>query len=112
VPERLGPRPAAPIHHPTHLRGQHVQLARAEVLRLALHDDQVGDLGPVIRVQRRQRNTQLDANIAADEAAWVEAAASAAIDYVAWAMDKARLAVLDAIDARADAGERAEATSG
>jgi hypothetical protein len=43
----------------------------------------------------------IDANVAADDAAWAEDDAAAALDYAAWTVDNARLAVLDAIDARA-----------
>jgi hypothetical protein len=59
-----------------------------------------------------ERDAQLDADLAADDAAWAEQAASDAIDYAGWAVDNARLAVFDAIDARAFADERAKATSG
>ena len=59
-----------------------------------------------------QRNRQLDATMAADDAAWAEADAADAIDYANWAVDNARLAVLDALDARAYAEERAKAASG
>ena len=34
-----------------------------------------------------------------------------AIDFAAWAVDHARLAVLDALDARVSAGERAKAAA-
>jgi hypothetical protein len=48
-----------------------------------------------------------DANLAASDADWAEDDAAAAIDYAAWTVDNARLAVLDAIDARAYADELA-----
>ncbi|NMI02077.1 hypothetical protein [Pseudonocardia acidicola] len=63
-----------------------------------------------IKAKIHERNAQLDASVAADDAAWAEEGASAAIDYAGWAVDNARLAVLDAIDARAYADERAKAT--
>ena len=52
-----------------------------------------------------KRADQIDANVAADDAAWAEDDAAAAIDYAAWTVDNARLAVLDAIDARVYADE-------
>jgi hypothetical protein len=54
-----------------------------------------------------KRSDQLDANVAADDAAWAEDDAAAALDYASWTVDNARLAVLDAIDARAYADELA-----
>jgi hypothetical protein len=54
-----------------------------------------------------KRADQIDANVAADDAAWAEDDAAAAIDYASWTVDNARLAVLDAIDARAYADELA-----
>jgi hypothetical protein len=45
--------------------------------------------------------------VAADDAAWAEDDAAAAIDYASWTVDNARLAVLDAIDARAYADQLA-----
>jgi hypothetical protein len=47
-----------------------------------------------------KRADQIDANIAADQADGAEADAADAIDFAAWTVDNARLAVLDAIDAR------------
>jgi hypothetical protein len=49
-----------------------------------------------------RRADQLDARIAADDADWAEDDPAAAIDYAAWTVDNARLAMMDAIDARAD----------
>jgi hypothetical protein len=46
--------------------------------------------------------------VAAGDAAWAEDDATAAIDYAAWTVDNARLAVPDAIDARAYADELAQ----
>src|SRR6266545_3743429 len=48
------------------------------------------------------------AQMKADDAAWVEANAADAIDYAEWTVDNARLAVLDAIDARIYANELAQ----
>ena len=56
-----------------------------------------------------QGGAQLDANMAADDAAWAEESAAAAIDYAGWTLDNARLAILDAIDARAYADDLAKA---
>ena len=53
------------------------------------------------------RTGQIDADMAATDADMAEADATAAIDYAAWTIDNARLAVLDAIDARAYANMRA-----
>jgi hypothetical protein len=47
-----------------------------------------------------KRSLQIDADMAATDADMAEADATAAIDYAAWTIDNARLAVLDAIDAR------------
>ena len=57
-----------------------------------------------------KRADQLDADAAASEAEWAEDEAAAAIDYAAWTVDNVRLAVLDAIDARAYADEFARTT--
>jgi predicted nucleic acid-binding Zn-ribbon protein len=57
------------------------------------------------RIDKRSR--QIDADMAATDADMAEADATAAIDYAAWIIDNARLAVLDAIDARAYANMRA-----
>jgi hypothetical protein len=47
-----------------------------------------------------RRADQLDAKLAARQADGAEADAADAIDFAAWTVDNARLAVLDAIDAR------------
>ena len=65
-----------------------------------------------IKAKIDARNAQFDADIAAGDAVLAEQAAYDAIDYAGWAVDNARLAVLDAIDARSYADERAKATSG
>jgi hypothetical protein len=51
---------------------------------------------------------QLDAKLAARQADGAEADAADAIDFAAWTVDNAQLAVLDAIDARAYADELAK----
>jgi hypothetical protein len=50
---------------------------------------------------------QLDARLAARQADGAEADAADAIDFAAWTVDNARLAVLDAIDARSYADDLA-----
>jgi hypothetical protein len=55
-----------------------------------------------------KRNRQLDAKAADREADWAESDAIAALDFADWAVDNAWLAMLDAIDARAYADERAK----
>jgi hypothetical protein len=55
-----------------------------------------------------KRNDQIDASMAAHDAAWAEGEASDAIDYAVWTVDNARLAVLDAIDARSNADQLAK----
>jgi chromosome segregation ATPase len=54
-----------------------------------------------------RRADQLDAKVAANQADGAEADAADAIDFAAWTVDNARLAVLDAIDARVYADELA-----
>jgi hypothetical protein len=54
-----------------------------------------------------RRADQLDAKVAARQADGAEADAAAAINFAAWTVDHARLAVLDAIDARAYADDLA-----
>jgi hypothetical protein len=61
-----------------------------------------------VKAKIDQRNRELDAKTAASEAGWAEADAADALDYAAWTVSDARLAVLDAIDARAYADERAK----
>jgi hypothetical protein len=55
-----------------------------------------------------RRADQLDAKLAARQADGAEADAADAIDFAAWTVDNARLAVLDAIDARVYADELAQ----
>jgi hypothetical protein len=54
-----------------------------------------------------RRADQLDAKVAGRQADGAEADAADAIDFAAWTVDNARLAVLDAIDARVYADELA-----
>jgi hypothetical protein len=62
-----------------------------------------------VKAKIDQRNRQLDAKAAARDADWVEGDAADVIDYAAWTVDNALLAVLDGIDARAYANEEARA---
>jgi hypothetical protein len=55
-----------------------------------------------------RRADQRDAKLAASQADGAEADAADAIEFAAWTVDNARLAVPDAIDARAYAGELAQ----
>jgi hypothetical protein len=64
-----------------------------------------------IKAKIDKRTRELDAKAATKEADWAETDALAAIDYSAWTVYMARLAVLDAIDARLYADERAKAAS-
>jgi hypothetical protein len=54
-----------------------------------------------------KRTRELDADMAADDAAWAEANAADALDYAEWAVDNAQLVMLDAIDARSYADDLA-----
>ena len=60
-----------------------------------------------VEAKMDRRADQLDAKVAARQADGAEADAADAIDYAAWTVDNARLAVLDAIDARVYADELA-----
>ena len=62
-----------------------------------------------VKAKIDKRNAQLDAKMAANEADWAEAEAADAIDYAQWTVENARLAALDALDARVYADERARA---
>jgi hypothetical protein len=53
-----------------------------------------------VKARMDKRSQQIDADMAATDADMAEADATSAIDYAAWTIDDARLAVLDAIDAR------------
>ena len=61
-----------------------------------------------VKAKIDKRTRQLDAKAAANEADWAEDDAVAALDYAAWTLSSARLAVLDAIYARTYADERAK----
>jgi len=60
-----------------------------------------------VKARMDKRTQQIDADLAATDADLAEEDASAAIDYAAWSIDNARLATLDAIDARAYANMQA-----
>jgi len=60
-----------------------------------------------VKARMDKRSLEIDADMAATDADMAEADAAAALDYAAWTIDDARLAVLDAIDARAYATMRA-----
>jgi hypothetical protein len=62
-----------------------------------------------IKAKAERRADEVDASLAASDAEWADADAAAAVDYANWAVENARLAILDAIDARAYADERAAA---
>ena len=59
----------------------------------------------------QQAGRSVDAKAAATDADWVEQDAADAIDYAVWMVYDAQLAVLDALDARAYADERAKIAS-
>jgi ABC-type transporter Mla subunit MlaD len=61
-----------------------------------------------IKAKINKRADQLDANAAATDADWAEQDAADAINYAVWMVYDAQLAVLDALDARANADERAK----
>ena len=61
-----------------------------------------------LKTRADKRSDQLDAKVAGNDADWAEMDAADAIDYASWAADNARLAVLDALDARAYATELAQ----
>lgn len=63
-----------------------------------------------VKAKIDRRGDQLDASTAAGEAEWTTKAAADAIDLASWAVENARLAALDALEARAYADELA--TSG
>ena len=53
---------------------------------------------------------QVDATLAVADAVWAEGDATNAISYAEWVVDNARVAVLNAIDARAYADELANSS--
>ena len=60
-----------------------------------------------VKARINKRNREMDADMAADEAAWAESDAAEAIYVATSTLDNARLAMLDAIDARAYATAQA-----
>ncbi len=62
-----------------------------------------------VKAKIDKRTRQLDSKAAASEPDWAEAEAADALDFAEWAIDNAQLAMLDAIDARAYADDRAKA---
>ena len=62
-----------------------------------------------IKVKAQHRADAVDADFAANDADLAEADAFAALDYAGWAVENARVAVLDAIDARVYADDKAAA---
>jgi hypothetical protein len=58
-----------------------------------------------VKAKFEKRQEHIDAKTAAKDAEWAESEASDAIDFAQWATDNARLAVLDALDARKNADE-------
>ena len=60
-----------------------------------------------LKAEARTRREQHDADVAASAADLGEAEAAAAIDYAAWAIEAAELAILDALYLRARADEKA-----
>jgi hypothetical protein len=62
-----------------------------------------------LKAKGQRRADQVDADFAASDADMAEADAYAAIDYADWAVENARVSILDAIDARVNADERAAA---
>jgi hypothetical protein len=55
------------------------------------------------------RGDQFDADMADSDSAWAEADAEDAIDFAAYAVESARVAILDAIDARTYARQKVAA---
>jgi hypothetical protein len=60
-----------------------------------------------VKAKIGKRNRETDASMAATEAEWAQSDAVDALEYAGWAVDDARLAVLDAIHAQANADEKA-----
>jgi hypothetical protein len=56
-----------------------------------------------------RRGDQFDADMAESDAEYAESDATAAIDFADWAVENARVAILDAIDARVYAKQKAAA---
>jgi hypothetical protein len=64
-----------------------------------------------IKAKAEQRRSQMDSDIAADDAQAAESDADAAIDFAEWAVDNARVAILDALDAAAYSVQLAQKAS-
>lgn len=69
-------------------------------------NDKMGE----IKARIDKRNQEMDADMAATDADWAEADAAEAMDTAAWTLNNARVAMLDAIDARAYANVMAGGT--
>jgi hypothetical protein len=76
--------------------------------KLAQMKADMSDLVDDIKAKIDKRSDERDAKAAAKDADRAEQDAVDAIDYAVWAFVSARLAVLDALDARAYADERAK----
>ena len=114
------PRAAPPAHRPGQGRGRPAGQRRPPG-RPGRHRQGPQQVGPGQGRRRRQagrlrrqadrRADQRDAKLAAGQADEAEADAADAIEFAAWTVDHARLAVLDAIDARASADDLASSTA-
>jgi chromosome segregation ATPase len=62
-----------------------------------------------LKAKAQRRRDRVDANFAQNDADLAEADAYDAIDYADWAVENARVAILDAIDARVSADDKAAA---
>jgi hypothetical protein len=65
-----------------------------------------------VKARIDKRNKEADATMTAVDADWAESDAADAIDYAAWSVNNARLAILNAIDARAEADAAASGGPG
>ena len=64
-----------------------------------------------VKAKIEKRSDQIDAKAAEADAVWAERDAEDALDYAIWTVDNARLAALDALDARVYADELARAAA-
>lgn len=64
-----------------------------------------------VKAKIEKRADQMDAKAAEADALWAERDAEDALDYAIWTVDNARLAALDALDARVYADELARAAA-
>ena len=62
-----------------------------------------------LKARAERRANEIDSDIAESDADMADVDASAALDYADWAVENARVAILDAIDARVGADEKATA---